>query len=242
MVLARHQFLFTTHTVDQRILGSYDSMAAWIRSVEEAILVLRYQVEALRASSGVFFPSQQVADGEITDTDSTYSVTDHTTASSLSLTPTESTQATTNTLFSGSSSSRVIFEQVYSDSSDSYYYGNDDGNSLSSIGSSLSSYSITLDRDVECTSVASLPSGNICNLPRDSGFSNTQFSGYSPNNSMRTSDVEVSSVASQATRTIEIDTNKDSGSVEVESSSVAFFNTRSHSSLSSKSVPLSGFR
>ena len=59
---------------------------------------------------------------------------------------------------------------------------------------------------------------------------------------MRTSDVEVSSVASQATRTIEIDINKDSGSVEVESSSVAFFNTRSHSSLSSKSVPLSGFR
>ena len=50
MVLARHQFLFTTHTVDQRILGSYDSMAAWIRSVEEAILVLRYQEEALHAS------------------------------------------------------------------------------------------------------------------------------------------------------------------------------------------------
>jgi hypothetical protein len=63
MDLARHQFLFTTHTVDQRILGSYDSMAAWIRSVEEALLVLRYQEEALRASSGVFFPLQQVADG-----------------------------------------------------------------------------------------------------------------------------------------------------------------------------------
>jgi len=299
MVLARHQFLFTTHTVDQRILGSYDSMAAWIRSVEEAILVLRYHEEALRASSGVFFPSQQVTDGEATDTDSTYSVTDHTTVSSLSLTPTESTQATTNTLFSGSSSSGVIVEQVYSDSSDSYYYGNDDGNSLSSIGSSLSSYSITLDRDVESTSVASLPSGNICKLPNDvapaaysldayttstcnlqsslhnrhknsksketkevqfsqsfalaamspitrvvlpSVFSNTQFSGYSPSDSMTTSDVEVSSVASHATRTLEIDTNNDSGLVDVEPSSVASLNTRSHTSLSSKSVPLSGFR
>jgi hypothetical protein len=33
IILARHQYLFTTHTVAERISGSYDSMAAWIRSV-----------------------------------------------------------------------------------------------------------------------------------------------------------------------------------------------------------------
>jgi nitrogen fixation/metabolism regulation signal transduction histidine kinase len=33
IILARHQYLFTTHTVAEWISGSYDSMAAWIRSV-----------------------------------------------------------------------------------------------------------------------------------------------------------------------------------------------------------------
>jgi hypothetical protein len=165
IVLDRHQYLFITHTVAERISGSYDSMAAWIHSVEEAILVLRYHEEANRAASTAFFPSQQATAHEDSEDDSTYSATNLSTDSSLSLAPTDSTTATTNTKSTGSSSSIVIVGRIYPGTSDSSSLGTStkDDISISTIGSSFSHSSSTSASDVESSSVASLSLGDVCN-------------------------------------------------------------------------------
>jgi hypothetical protein len=165
IVLARHQYLFTTHTVEEWIAGSYDSVAAWIRSVEEAILVLRYHEEANCEASAAFFPSRQVTAHEDSEDDSTYSATNLSADSSLSLAPTDATTATTNTRSIGSSSSLVIVGRIYPDTSDSSSIGTStkDDISISTVGSSFSHSSSSTDSDVECSSVASLSIGDVCN-------------------------------------------------------------------------------
>lgn len=48
MVLPRHHVLFTSRTLEDRLSSSYDIMAAWLRSVDEAVLVLHHHTTSLR--------------------------------------------------------------------------------------------------------------------------------------------------------------------------------------------------
>jgi hypothetical protein len=41
-ILQCHQYLFTDRTLDQHLFHSYDHISCWIRSVEEAILVVAH--------------------------------------------------------------------------------------------------------------------------------------------------------------------------------------------------------
>ncbi len=59
MVLPRHQHLFTHCTLTERLGASYDNMSAWLRSVEQAILVLQHQEAANLEVSQLIFPSNQ---------------------------------------------------------------------------------------------------------------------------------------------------------------------------------------
>jgi hypothetical protein len=43
-VLARHRYLFTSHTLDQHLSLSYDNVTCWLRSVDEARHQLATQV------------------------------------------------------------------------------------------------------------------------------------------------------------------------------------------------------
>jgi hypothetical protein len=103
LVLPRHRCLFTSRTEEERHQSSYDSMSAWLRSVDEALLVVQHHDAHLREMSRVFFP--QVPFTEIVSaTDSTYS--DHTSLDTddTSLDSTVATTVTTHTSYSTSSS------------------------------------------------------------------------------------------------------------------------------------------
>jgi hypothetical protein len=56
MILSRHHYLFTSRTIEERLSSPYDIMAAWIRSVEEAIQVLQHHTASLRAEAHQIFP------------------------------------------------------------------------------------------------------------------------------------------------------------------------------------------
>jgi hypothetical protein len=101
IVLARHQFLFTSRSLEDRLKSSYDAKAAWLRSVEEAMKVLQHQEEAHRVVSQLFFPTRH---NESDDSDSTYYDHSVSSDSTLSFDPTLPTAATTNTLSSATSS------------------------------------------------------------------------------------------------------------------------------------------
>ncbi len=104
LVLPRHSCLFTSRTEEERHQSSYDSMSAWLRSVEEALQVVQHHDAHLREMSRVFFP--QVPFTELDSaTDSTYF--DHTsldTDDDTSLDSTVATTVTTHTSYSTSSS------------------------------------------------------------------------------------------------------------------------------------------
>jgi hypothetical protein len=70
-VLARHRYLFTTRTLDQRSKLSYDYVNCWLRSVRLARQLLEAHVASLRATSARFFgPFQPHASEQ--DTDESY--------------------------------------------------------------------------------------------------------------------------------------------------------------------------
>jgi hypothetical protein len=69
MVLSRHQYLFTSRPLEERLKGSYDITASWIRSVEEAILVLKHHEAAMREEAQSHFDPHYTT----TSTDSDYS-------------------------------------------------------------------------------------------------------------------------------------------------------------------------
>jgi len=69
MVLPRHRFLFTSRTLEDRLLSSYDIMATWLRLVDEAIQVLHHHTTSLQEAAQRFFPQPDEADS---DSDSTY--------------------------------------------------------------------------------------------------------------------------------------------------------------------------
>jgi len=94
MILSRHHYLFTTRTIEERLSSPYDIMAAWIRSVEEAIQVLQHNTASLKAEAHQIFPQQNEATDS--ESDSTYTSESEESDDSLSLAPTETTAATTN--------------------------------------------------------------------------------------------------------------------------------------------------
>jgi hypothetical protein len=69
IVLSRHQYLFTSRPLEERLNGSYDITASWIRSVEEAILVLKHHKAAMHAEARSHFDPYHTT----TSTDSDYS-------------------------------------------------------------------------------------------------------------------------------------------------------------------------
>jgi hypothetical protein len=54
-ILSRHQYLFTSRTLDQRLKLDIDSLNCWIRSVEDAIQALQHHNNQQRLHSARFF-------------------------------------------------------------------------------------------------------------------------------------------------------------------------------------------
>jgi hypothetical protein len=107
LVLPRHQTLFTSRSLEERLGASYDTMSAWLRSVEEAIQVLKHQEDIQRAASQLFFPLSTVhPEDQPSDTDATYTYHTPGTMDSWSFDSTEATASTT-TLSSAASSASL---------------------------------------------------------------------------------------------------------------------------------------
>jgi len=96
LVLPRHAYLFTSRPLEERLRAPYDTLAAWNRSVEEAIQVAQHHLASLRRAATLFFPSSQPS--TMTDSDSTFSYESHSTLDTLSFAPTTTTAASTNTM------------------------------------------------------------------------------------------------------------------------------------------------
>lgn len=99
IVLARHQFLFTAKTLEERLRAPYDTLAAWLRSVEEALQVVRQHTEVILNTAQVFLPVPNSQHS--TDTDSTYTAASlQLSDTTISLDSTTTTAASTCTLTS----------------------------------------------------------------------------------------------------------------------------------------------
>jgi hypothetical protein len=144
MVLPRHRFLFTSRTLEDRLLSSYDIMATWLRLVDEAIQVLHHHTTSLREAAQRFFPQPHEADS---DSDSTYTFVSSDTDAVLSLAPTVTTEASTNSSSPSTTGSSSTMKGGEDASTISYDNDTLSLNSLLSIDSSSS--------DVKPTSVAS---------------------------------------------------------------------------------------
>jgi hypothetical protein len=118
IILPCHKFLFHTRSLKERLQASYDTQAAWIRSVEEAINVIRHHDNNLREVSQVFFPAINQSDTVLLDSesDSTYTYQSLGSEDILSLDPTE---ATTNTMSLVALSTSVIIHPIYDRDDDS---------------------------------------------------------------------------------------------------------------------------
>jgi len=81
-LLARHHRLFTYRPVEECINTSYDAMAAWLRSVEEALQVVQHHDTRLREVSQAFFgrpnPAEEVSDSDLSYSDSRQSADEET--------------------------------------------------------------------------------------------------------------------------------------------------------------------
>jgi len=114
LVLPRHRNLFTTKTLEERIKTTYDSMAAWLRSVEEALQVVQHHESQLRSVSQTFFGGTISVHS---DTDSSYSNRSTSTYTTTSLEPTTATTDSYTTL-SKSTSTDGRFTCLHYDSDD----------------------------------------------------------------------------------------------------------------------------
>ena len=163
IILPRHQFLFESRPLEERVRGSYDAMAAWIRSVEEAISVQQHNTAQQQALAQRFFPSTTGSGRDQTnDSDSSYTYQSSDSVATLSLEPTVATTATTATMSSAASSASVPTYISYGsdDASLGYLLPSDSQSTrtqttLSSVASSTNVYS----NDIDTTSVGSSDSG-----------------------------------------------------------------------------------
>jgi hypothetical protein len=55
LIIPRHEYLFTSKTLEQRIMAPYDILSAWLHSVEEAIQVVQFQDAQSREDSRRYF-------------------------------------------------------------------------------------------------------------------------------------------------------------------------------------------
>jgi len=102
IVLPRYQYLFTSQLLEDWLSLLYDNLAAWNRSVTEALQVVRHHDEAMREVSQIFFPAHHLT-SDASDSDSTYTPANQSSLDTLSFAPTTITEATTATLSSTSS-------------------------------------------------------------------------------------------------------------------------------------------
>jgi len=115
-ILNRHRSLFTSRSVEEHLSSTYDVMAAWIRSVEEAFQVAEHYDAHHREIARQFFRRTNQSDAS--DSDSTYSGFGSTVSlSTPSLDPTVVTTVTYNTQ-SSAASSASRFDHIHYDGDD----------------------------------------------------------------------------------------------------------------------------
>jgi hypothetical protein len=119
-ILPRHHYLFTTRTLEDRLKGSYDTMAAWLRTVEEAVQVLQYHNTLHQEASRQFFPPLANADHDSAESNSTYTYHSSSSDGTLSLEPTAATTLTSTSMFSAASSASVIQYLAYESDDESH--------------------------------------------------------------------------------------------------------------------------
>jgi len=116
-ILLCFQSLFTSRSLEERLQLLYDNLAAWNRSVEEAIQVTRQHEAATREYTQAFFPQNTTSHGS-SESDSTYSLEDQSSIDTISFYPTTTTEATTVTSSSSCSSDtycRLLNTSIYSE-------------------------------------------------------------------------------------------------------------------------------
>ena len=132
VILPTRSHLFTSRTLDQRLLHNYDNITCWLWSVSEAKLALAHHISQLRDQSSPFFtPAQFIPlatppeDDTSTDsyTVSTHDTSDTSTTLDTTTTPDDSYvyMSTTDTLTTLTSASSQP-SSTRSELSDSLYY------------------------------------------------------------------------------------------------------------------------
>jgi hypothetical protein len=111
IVLPRHKYLFHNRTLEERLGASFDNMSAWIRSVEEAMLVLQHQEASHQADSQLIFPHHPL-ETHSADSGTTYSLSSIATSVSTTLatTTTMDTSTTTSTAASTKMTNYVFYD------------------------------------------------------------------------------------------------------------------------------------
>jgi len=166
IVLPRHQYLFHNHTLEERLGASFDNMSAWIRSVEEAMLVLHHQEASHQADSQLIFPHHPL-ETHSTDSDTTYSLSSiaTTVSTTLATTTTMDTSTTTST-----AASTKMTNYVFYDSDDESICS--DVFSLTDTLASLSDSTRQVDTDTDSVSTHDTRDTNLPN----SKYFNQRFS------------------------------------------------------------------
>jgi hypothetical protein len=106
-ILPRHEHLFNQHLLNYRLKQSYDAIMCWIHSVEEARAIMEVQQAHLRETAAVFFRSFRSTQtpSDPFDSDSSYTPSQQTTSTRVSLSRTDSTASMTDWLTSTDGSS-----------------------------------------------------------------------------------------------------------------------------------------
>lgn len=153
IILPRLHFLFVSRSLEDRLKGSYDTMATWLRSVEEALTVQQHQTAQQQALAQRFFPSaSRSVQEQISDTDSTYTYQSMGSVATLSLEPTVATTVTSFTMSLEASSASVPTYISYGSETDSIesllvrdLTSSSTNNTMSSVASSASDYFNNID-------------------------------------------------------------------------------------------------
>jgi hypothetical protein len=113
ILLARHHYLFTSLTVEQRLSRLCDNIKCWLRSIKAAEISLELHIHQQQCSSSIFFPVD-----EISSDDSTYDYSindDDSTDTSLVSEKTGSTTTAATQSLQSSTSSMLILSPLFYD-------------------------------------------------------------------------------------------------------------------------------
>ena len=143
IILSRHQHLFTSRTLDQRLQHNYDNITCWIRSVNKAKLALAHHVQQLRAQSSSFFtPAQFISHARLTEEDSSsesYAPSSNASISTYTTLYTTTTQE--NSSVQQSLSSTVITNTSFLSINNQHSYSSDPPSVISWDASTSSTFS-----------------------------------------------------------------------------------------------------